>query len=195
MAGTESRKVARELDRALAASFPASDPPSMTSPSTATPSAGYIAPGGSGEIHVYRVIRGRDAAQPFAPTDSAGRWTPAGASCVYASMSPATALLEFLAHLEGRAPDGLLLAVAAIPAGALLDEVNAPSTWCQRPYREEVQQVGARWLAAQTSLALRVPCAICRNECNVLLNPKHRDYATLQVVALAPLDLDDRLRA
>ena len=62
------------------------------------------------------------------------------------------------------------------------------------PYRPEVQQVGLSWLKSGRSLALQVPSAICRDECNILLNPDHEGYAALQLVALRPLSIDERLR-
>jgi RES domain-containing protein len=115
-------------------------------------------------------------------------------ACVYASLSPATALLEYLAHLEGSTPAELLLAVGMIPAASVISEINEPSTWCDMPYRPEVQQVGASWLRSRLSLAMRVPSALCRDECNILLNPQHRDFQILQLVALRPLRVDERIR-
>lgn len=182
------------LDRALADTFPASDPPSQTSPMMATPSSPYIASNEPGELRVYRVIEPRQAAEPFVAGEAGARWTPAGTPCVYASLSPATALLEYLVHLEGRTPKGLLLAVGAIPGASAISEINEPSTWAELPYRSEVQQVGLSWLRSGRSLALRVPSAICPGECNVLLNPAHEGFAALQLVALRPVSVDERLR-
>jgi RES domain-containing protein len=182
------------LDDALADSFPASDPPSQTSPVMATPSSAFISSGEGGELRIYRVIEPKQAADPFVATDASARWTPAGTACVYASLSPATAMLEYLAHLEGRTPKQLLLAVGAIKADSVVSEINEPSTWCELPYRPEVQQVGKAWLESGRSLAMRVPSAICRDECNVLLNPAHQGFAALHLLALRPLSIDERLR-
>jgi RES domain-containing protein len=190
----QERPASGSLDRALADSFPASDPPSQTSPFMATPSSSFIASEQSGDRRIYRVVEPRDAAHPFMPSTGNARWTPAGTPCVYASLSPATAMLEYLVHLEGRTPKDLLLAVGAIPAASVLSEINEPSTWCEMPYRPEVQQVGLSWLTSGRSLALQVPSAICRDECNILLNPDHEGYAALQLVALRPLSIDERLR-
>jgi len=190
----QERPASGTLDKALADSFPASDPPSQTSPFMATPSSAFIASDQSGDRRIYRVIEPKDASHPFAPTTTSARWTPAGTPCVYASLSPATAMLEYLAHLEGRTPSQLLLAVGAIPAASILSEINEPSTWCDMPYRPEVQQVGLSWLKSGRSLALQVPSAICRDECNLLLNPEHEGYAALQLLALRPLSIDERLR-
>lgn len=183
------------LDDALADTFPASDPPSQTSPSAATPSASVMPANQTGELRLYRVIEPSQAADPFAANTQGGRWSPSGIPCIYTSLSPATALLEYLAHLDGPTPDELLLAVGMIPADSVLSEVNEPSTWCVLPYRPEVQRIGADWIESKTSLGLRVPSALCHGECNVLLNPNHPKFAALQLVALRPLRIDPRIRS
>jgi RES domain-containing protein len=181
------------LDEALEDTFPASDPPSQTSPIAATPSSDVIAETPA-PLRVYRVVAAEHASEPFAPVAEGGRWSPPGKPCVYVSQTPACALLEYLAHLEGGTPpDALLLAVASAPAGTTLAECNEPSTWRERPYRPEVQQVGADWLASGRSLALRVPSAVCDGESNLLLNPAHAGFAALQLQELRPLQLDARL--
>lgn len=183
------------LDDALEDTFPASDPPSMTSPMAATPSSDVIAEAPA-PLRVYRVVDADHASEPFAPVDEGGRWSPPGQPAVYVSLSPACALLEYLAH---RAPGGAgaeggqLLAVGTAPAGATLAECNEPSTWRDLPYRSEVQQVGADWLKSGRSLALRVPSAVCDGETNLLLNPDHPGFAALQLQELRPLHLDRRL--
>jgi len=191
----EAAETARCLDEALAGTFPASDPPAMTSPVAATPSADLVVEAAHGPVRVHRVIDAAQASEPFAPTSNGGRWSPPGQACVYASASPAGALLEYLAHHAGEPASGLMLATAELPAGTTLAECNEPSTWRERPYRAEVQQAGADWLGSGRSLALRVPSALVDGEVNVLLDPSHPGYAALQVQSLAPLQLDARLRS
>lgn len=184
----------RDLDKALSDSFPASDPPSMTTPMAATPSEEYVQPGPTGELRIYRVIEAHQASHPFAPDTNGGRWTHHGTPAVYAALSPSAALLEYLVHLEGRTPKGLLMAIGSIPGDAVLAESNQPSTWSTLPYRDEVRQVGDEWIRSKRSLGLRVPSAVCMDQCNVLLNPDHPGFAALELVALRPLAIDERLR-
>ena len=54
--------------------------------------------------------------------------------------------------------------------------------------------MGDEWIRSKRSLGLRVPSAVCMDECNVLLNPEHPAFATLELVALRPLVIDERLR-
>ena len=196
----KDQRAERELDKSIADSFPASDPPSQTQPVTATPTQPRVPltlTGMTGdELHVYRVIEPRKAAEPFsgAGSDAGGRWTSPRTPGVYASLTPAAAMLEYLVHLEGDTPSELLLAEASVPTASVLAQLDLPSDWKERPYRDTVRQIGARWAKAQESLALRVPSAVCDGECNIVLNPQHPDFAKLHLEHLTPLKLDPRLR-
>ena len=53
-------------------------------------------------LRVHRVVEAKEASDPFAPTDAGGRWSPPRRASVYASLSPAGAMLEYLAHREGQ---------------------------------------------------------------------------------------------
>ena len=199
MQGTDKNEE-RALDKSIADSFPASDPPAQTSPITATPTQPQVPLQDTGmtgdELHVYRVIEPRKASEPFSGSgaDSGGRWTSPRTPGVYASLSPAAAMLEYLVHLEGETPDELLLARATVPVASVLAQLDLPSDWKERPYRDTVRQVGDHWAKAQQSLALRVPSAVCDGECNIVLNPEHPDFAKLRLDHLTPLKLDPRLR-
>ena len=195
----DNRKEAT-LDKAIADSFPASDPPALTSPVAATSSTPQVpasdAGAGSGEIRVYRIIEPRQASHPFsgAGSDCGGRWTSPRTQGVYASLTPATAMLEYLVHLEGETPRELLMATASVPVECVLAQVELPSEWPERPYRDSVRHVGDEWSRSKRSFALRVPSAVVMDEHNVLLNPEHPDFAKLQLEQLTPVKVDPRLR-
>lgn len=189
-----------ELDQALADTFPASDPPAATDPSAATsgtarmPLAGADAVGD--RVRLYRVIEPRQASEPFSGpgSDAGGRWTSPRTQGVYASLSPATAMLEYLVHLEGATPRELLMVTASVPRDSVLAQLELPSEWPERPYRASVRQVGDDWSRHRRSLALRVPSAVCPDACNVVLNPEHPDFVKLEIDQLVPVALDARLR-
>ena len=187
-----------ELDEALADSFPASDPPAATTPSAATAATAQMGLGDGGDSHVriYRIIEPRQASEPFsgAGSDSGGRWTSHGTHGVYASLTPSTAMLEFLVHREGATPPSLLMASASLPRETVLAQLEIPDEWPERPYRRSGRQIGDEWSKAHRSLALRVPSAVCPDECNVIVNPRHPDFPKLELDQLKPITLDARLR-
>ncbi|WP_407351303.1 RES family NAD+ phosphorylase [Luteimonas sp. R10] len=184
-----------DLDEALEESFPASDPPALTTSSIATTAAADPRAEGA-RIAIYRLVALDDRDAPFdlQGPGSAGRWTSAGTRVLYAAASPAGALLEFLAHLSDDAvPDRLLLASAEVEGGLVRTLTDLPPGWNAYPYRPEVQRVGDAWAAARDSLLLRVPSALCRNEFNYLLNADHADAARVRNATCAELTLDSRL--
>jgi RES domain-containing protein len=189
-----------DLDQALADTFPASDPPAATDPSAATSGTAQVPLAESDavgdRVRLYRVIEPRQASEPFSGpgSDAGGRWTSPRTQGVYASLSPATAMLEYLVHLEGATPPALLMATASIPRECVLAQLELPSEWPARPYRASVRQVGDDWSRHRRSLALRVPSAVCPDACNVVLNPEHPDFVKLEIDQLAPVTLDARLR-
>jgi RES domain-containing protein len=203
MQGEKSKAARHEqelLDDAIADTFPASDPPSQTSPITATSTqpqvpASHVGMTGD-EVRVYRVIEPRLASHPFsgAGCDRGGRWTSPRTPGVYVSLSPAAAMLEFLVHLEGDTPPELLLATASVPVASVLAQLDLPSDWRERPYRDSVRQIGDRWSKEGKSLALRLPSAVCEGECNLLINPGHPDFAKVRLDQLVPMKIDPRLR-
>ena len=52
--------------------------------------------------------------------------------------------------------------------------------------------LGARWYEAGETAVLIVPSAIVTEECNVLLNPGHRDFAKVPRARPRPFRLDTR---
>ena len=190
----------KELDKALKDTFPASDPVSATAQLTATPTSDSLVASERsaehpGTVTVYRVVGEDQKDKPFgAGSNNAGRWTSEGTPAVYASLSPSAALLEFLAHAEGTPPRTAYLAKAHLPRERITVVHAYPSTWRERPYRPDVQQVGDTWSSEHQSLAAQVPSALSEESCNILINPEHVDAPLIQGVHVTPIDIDDRLR-
>jgi RES domain-containing protein len=189
-----------DVDEAVKESFPASDPPSFMSGSTAAPTAETLDSAAREARHdtsttIYRVVDEEQREKPFASSPThGGRWTSEGTPAVYASTTPATALLEYLAHCEGEPPTQAWLASARLPSDRIQPLSSYPPEWRERPYRESVRSIGDAWSKSHRSLALRVPSALCEADCNILLNPGHVDAPLLQEVKVEPVRIDDRLR-
>lgn len=184
----------RGLDQALAASFPASDPPAATAAAIAShPPQGARDP--AKLLEVFRVVPRAQSHAAFASAEnrSGGRWTSPGVPAVYASLTPAGAVLEFLAHMDGEKPADLTLVTATMPAACLVDGDALPARWRERPYREDVREYGNQWVRSRRSLALGLPSVLCEQSKNLLINPEHDDIARLQTTRIEPFVLDKRL--
>ncbi|RDZ28567.1 RES family NAD+ phosphorylase [Lysobacter silvisoli] len=186
---SQQRPALAKRDKQLADSFPASDPPSTTDPRAPQPQPAHP------HLSLYRVVAAEDADRAYSEDAVANdaRWTSPGRRVVYASLSPASAVLEFLVHARGEIPRELRLAVASVPADCCHTADRVPEDWDQRPYREHVRRVGDCWLDSGCSLGLLVPSALSPREKNVLLSLSHQDCARLQLLSQDLLRLDTRL--
>ena len=200
MPDTPAPTTEQDLDKALKDTFPASDPLSATAQLTATPTTDHLdaaerSSEHPGTVTIYRVVDEARKDKPFgANGNAAGRWTSEGTPAVYASLTPAGALLEYLAHCDGRPPQHAYLAKAHVPRDRIWVAHAYPSTWRDQPYRSEVQQVGDAWSRSHQSLAAQVPSALCDEACNIVITPEHVDAPLIQGLHVARMPIDARLR-
>ena len=129
---------------------------------------------------------------------ASARWHNAGASVVYTTRSPASALLEVLVHLElndiEHLPDSYQLLKIAVPDSLSIVEINEQSldpNW--RGLLELTRTMGDEWLMASNSVVLAVPSAIVPHTKNYLINPAHRDAKHIKIKSHGSYPFDFRL--
>jgi RES domain-containing protein len=137
-------------------------------------------------MRVWRIFPGRFREAAFTGIGglyAASRWNHLGTAMVYTATSPALAALEFFVNLEpNEAPEDLLIAAATIPDESVesLDLHLLPRNW--RELDSAVcRKLGSNWAASQRSLALRVPSAVVESDWNLLLNPRHPQFARVSI--------------
>jgi RES domain-containing protein len=149
-------------------------------------------------MEVWRLFPGHFRSTAFSGSGglyAAGRWNHMGVAMVYTATSRALAALEFFVNLEpNEAPDDLLIAGASIPDELIetLDSAMLPRNW-RKLNNETCRDLGSNWAASGRSLALRVPSAVVEEEWNVLLNPKHNEFARVEIAKAAPFHFDERM--
>lgn len=126
-----------------------------------------------------------------------GRWHPRNHRVVYFSDSPASALLEVIAHLEVNPEDLpssfqlLTIHVADDTDFEMVASSDLGPDWRRTP--NETQEYGVRWLASGRTALLQVPSAIVPYNWNWLLNPVHADSGRVRVSELLQVAFDPRL--
>lgn len=182
-----------DLDKALAQTFPASDPPAAGSPTVAVaPDAEEAGPW----LSLYRLVDEAEAEGAFAPRDTypGGRWSHADTPMVYATTSESLATLEYLAHLEGRTPQTLVLVSARVPERLAWADPPLPAEWHRVPHDPQVRDTGDRWARESAQPVILVPSVHAHSESNALVLPLHAQARRIQVVSRRPVALDPRLR-
>jgi len=125
-----------------------------------------------------------------------GRWNSPGLPAVYCAAHLSLAVLEYFVHMPppmrraGAMPE-MRAVLLALPEAtilplpdATLDRLTDPE-WCRAR--------GDAWLRQGASAGLGVPSAVVPAERNVILNPRHPDFAAARVVEVTPFRFDPRL--
>jgi RES domain-containing protein len=124
-----------------------------------------------------------------------GRWHQKGHPIIYAAGSVALAALECAVHSSVRPLDSVLMEIH-VPDGAFVtieDRIGGelPGNWAF--VEEQSRQLGTEWLIERKSLMLSVPSVVIPFERNLLLNPRHRSFATVSVKKVVPFFFDPRV--
>jgi RES domain-containing protein len=124
-----------------------------------------------------------------------GRWNSPGRPVIYAAETFAGAMLEVLVHANlSHIPHTHRSVRIEIP-GSLFEMVNAVDVpgWEKQDLRAS-RAFGDRWLRETRSPALLVPgVATGGREHNVLIDPRHREFARIRVSTPEPVAWDARL--
>jgi RES domain-containing protein len=151
-------------------------------------------------MRVWRLCKADHAATAFTGEGAilyAGRWHHAGTPVVYTAESRSLAILEQLVHLSrSRLPPRFVCFSADVPDALAVVEVSAaelPPDWHRHPGPPALRDLGTKWAESNASVALAVPSAVVRGERNVLLNPRHPEFARVTIGEAEPFALDERL--
>ena len=156
-------------------------------------------PDAARDVRLYRLIKQKYARHALAGRgglEADGRWHSAGRPIVYLASSEALAVLEVRVHLGTTVPvDPYVLLAVEIPSRLIvaMRRGELPRGWDSVPFGPASQHVGDEWLAAQHSVALRVPSVHSGSDSNVLLNPLHAQASRVRLVARRRYTFDRRL--
>jgi RES domain-containing protein len=125
-----------------------------------------------------------------------GRWNPIGTPALYCSTSIALCALEKFVHIGNGPLPPLALVAVDMPDDVTPYEPSLlalPAGWDMLPASATAQSFGGAWLSSGTGLAMKIPSAIVPEECNVVINPSHRDYSRVTLSILRPFIFDNRM--
>ena len=150
---------------------------------------------------IYRLTKAKYQETAFSGLGamrSAGRWHQAGVPVVYASDTPAGALLEVIAHTEASSLLSHAYALFTLSIKRkrhllMLEPAVWPADWRALAWPASTQRIGTRWYQDQDSVVLQVPSAIVPQQHNYLINPQHPHFEELQISLPTPFEIDPRL--
>lgn len=128
------------------------------------------------------------------------RWNSGGIFIIYTAGSRALACLENTVH-KGSADllAPFIIMDIHIPDDIKISEIlikDLPPDWRKSGdlgYRK-CQSFGDNWILKSDSAVLKVPSVLVPKESNILLNPKHPDFARISIISEEPFTFDDRIK-
>src|SRR5436305_13806785 len=150
-------------------------------------------------MRFWRICRRRYASEAASGEGArlyGGRWNSRGVRVVYASTSLALAAVETFVNLEPNLRPADLVSIEGLIPDAVeiarLDPAALPGQW-DATRDEALRRFGDDWVRSGNSAALLVPAAAIRGDWNLLLNPAHRDFITIQFQTPEPFEFDLRM--
>jgi len=123
-----------------------------------------------------------------------GRWNTGASPMIYTSEHYSTAMLEKLAHGNGRMPPNQHWIEITVPAGVAYEVFStAHHPGWDSEECEVAQKFGNSWRKSKRSLLLIVPSLVARMERNVLINDGHPDARRITHGLHQPIWWDRRL--
>ena len=115
---------------------------------------------------------------------TSGRWTSPGRAVIHAAESYALAVLENLVHFNAsELPPHLVVSRLEIPqrvSRQVVARAEVPDLDTAKTY-ESCRAIGDTWHEAGSAAVLIVPSRLSPFECNLLINPRHKDCAKVRV--------------
>jgi RES domain-containing protein len=147
----------------------------------------------------WRIADGRfDSFSATGASLVGGRWNSPCLGVIYASLSYAGAMLECLAHAGiGRVPRTHVAVEISIAQTVVVERHDRTSlaTGWDSPDLRVARAFGDAWIRELRTAVLVVPSVVARREGNVLINPKHPDFARVAAGTPEPVVWDARLFA
>lgn len=147
---------------------------------------------------VWRITTTRFAQSAFSGEGArlyGGRWNPKGWEVVYTAESQSLALLELMVQDDPLRAHYVLIP-AKLPADlpeTRIDVDQLPEDWRTIGARDVLQTMGQAWLQEAQTAVLNVPSAVVPAERNILINPRHPDFARIVLGEPQSLQTDTRL--
>jgi len=151
-------------------------------------------------IVAYRVTQTKYLSTPFDGEGAklnGGRWNSVGTYMVYTASSLSLATLELLVHIEDISIIYDQYSVIPIEFDdSMVESVtmsSMPHGWDAPEPIAGTKILGDDWIERASSVILKVPSAITKNENNYLLNPYHQDFTEVKIGKDFLFQLDERI--
>lgn len=146
----------------------------------------------------YRLFRKKyNPLSGYGASIQGGRWNSKGTELIYTSTNRSLAMAEVFVHFSmASLPNDYFMAVLFIPdmlSITTLNRTQLPIDWNSHPPISKSKQIGDNFVRDSSFLGLLVPSAVTKGDLNLLINPNHPQFHSIQVIEKEPFPFDNRL--
>lgn len=125
------------------------------------------------------------------------RWNSIGVELVYCASNRSLAMAEVAVHFSlATLPSDYVMMTIHIPDDISIQKYslsNLPADWNAFPHPATTQDIGDRFVAANTYCVLQIPSVVTRGDYNILINPNYPDFSGIKIIATEKFPFDKRI--
>jgi RES domain-containing protein len=150
-------------------------------------------------MEVYRLSR-----ESFSSTLSGkgaaikgARWNSIGVELIYCASNRSLAMAEVAVHFSlATLPEDYVMVTIYIPDDISLLKLNVsdlPVDWNCFPHPPSTQTIGDSFVSANKYCILQIPSVVTQGDYNILINPKHPEFANIKMISRNKFPFDKRI--
>ncbi|MCX6230349.1 MAG: RES family NAD+ phosphorylase [Bacteroidetes bacterium] len=150
-------------------------------------------------MEIYRLSREKFAT-PLSGKGSAikgARWNSIGIELIYAAANKSLAMAEVAVHFTfATLPEDYMMITIFVPDDIQIFEVSEPDLpydWKDFPHPNSTQRFGDNFVLENKFCILKIPSVVTKGVYNYLINPNHKDFASLKIIGIEKFPFDKRI--
>ncbi len=125
------------------------------------------------------------------------RWNSIGVELIYTAGNRSLAMAEVAVHFTlATLPGDYMMTTIFIPDNISIQKLNVsdlPTNWNTFPHPSTTQTIGNKFIADNKFCILQIPSAVTQGDYNLLINPNHRDFKRIKIIATDKFPFDKRI--
>jgi len=125
------------------------------------------------------------------------RWNSVGVELIYTASNRSLAMAEVAVHFTlATLPADYVMVSLEIPDDIpylQIEPGDLPTNWKEFPHPSSTQIFGDTFVFENIFCILKIPSVVTQGDYNLLINPKHPDFAKIRIMRIEKFPFDKRI--
>lgn len=125
------------------------------------------------------------------------RWNSVGVEVIYTAANRSLAMAEVAVHFTlATLPKNFMMVTIHIPDEIEILKLNnsqLPFNWNAFPHPQSTQQIGDQFIAENKFCVMQIPSVVTKGDYNILINPNHPLFESIQIIEVEQFPFDSRV--